>query len=247
MVGLTFQARPFYGLRVAGAADNHFLAANNNHDVADPGSRITSDGNLRRSELLGHDGAAKKNVYEKVVPPGISGNRRPLLRQPGVPGRTLGGTTASQRTQVPGVAAHAVQRENLMRATHAQCQLSQDLFPALAGSGSLPGKHAPVGLNKSPDARDQSQSAANRHRSERAHPRLPWHSRCLLAGIGRGTECCAWLDAPRFAAKPQVQGRLASGEEFGPSCKYAPTAARFKPRRTQTHFTSKIRDAADRK
>src|SRR6266403_5543930 len=29
-----------------------------------------------------------------------------------VPGRTLGGTTASQRTQVPGVAAHAVQRES---------------------------------------------------------------------------------------------------------------------------------------
>ena len=76
--------------------------------------------------------------------------------------------------------------------------------------------------------------AANRHRSERAHPRLPWHSRCPLAGIGRGTECCAWRDAPRFAAKPQVQGRLASGEEFGPSRKYAPTAAKFKPRRTHS-------------
>src|SRR6266851_8389395 len=34
-----------------------------------------------------------------------------------VPGRTLGGTTAFQRTQVPGVAAYAVQRENLMQAT----------------------------------------------------------------------------------------------------------------------------------
>src|SRR6266478_3648803 len=89
-----------------------------------------------------------------------------------------------------------------------------------------------------PNARDQSQSAANRHRSERAHPKLPWHSQCPLAGIGRGTKCCAWLDAPRFAAKPQVQGRLASGEEFGPSCEYAPTAARFKPRRVQTHLTS---------
>src|SRR6266581_7197970 len=146
-----------------------------------------------------------------------------------VPGRTLGGTTAFQRAKVAGVAAHAVQRENLMQATHAQCQLSQDSFPALAGSGSVPGKHAPVGLNKSPDARDQSQSAVNRHRSERAHPRLPWHSQCPLAGIGRGAECCAWLDAPRFAAKPQVQGRLASGEEFGPSCKYAPTALTIKP------------------
>src|SRR5712664_193562 len=102
IVGLTFQARPFHGLRVAGAADNHFLAANNNHDVADPGSRITSDGNLRRSELLGHDGAAKKNVYEKVVPPGITGDRRPLLRQPGAPGGRSGhdgiSTNASSRS-----------------------------------------------------------------------------------------------------------------------------------------------------
>src|SRR6266852_9238480 len=61
-----------------------------------------------------------------------------------VPGRTLGGRTAFQRTQVLGVAAYAVQRENLMQATHAQCQPSQDSFPALAGSGSLPGKHAQV-------------------------------------------------------------------------------------------------------
>jgi hypothetical protein len=76
IVGLTFQARPFHGLRVAGAAENHFLAANHNHDVANPGSRITSDGNLRRSELLGHDRVAKKNV----VPPCISGNRRPQSR-----------------------------------------------------------------------------------------------------------------------------------------------------------------------
>ncbi len=60
-----------------------------------------------------------------------------------VPGRTLRGTTAFQRTQVPGVAAFAVQRENLMQATHAQCQPSQDSFPALAGSGSLPGKVEP--------------------------------------------------------------------------------------------------------
>ena len=78
-------------------------------------------------------------------------------------------------------------------------------------------------------ARDQSQPASNRHRSKRAHPRLPWHSQCPLAGIGCGTECCAWLDAPRFAAKPQVQGRLAPAEEFGPSREYAPTARPIKP------------------
>src|SRR5258708_28771515 len=102
-------------------------------------------------------------------------------------------------------------------------------FPRSPGRAAFRSKHAPVGLNKSTDARDQSQSAANRHRSERAHPRLPWHSQCPLAGIGRGTECCAWLDAPRFAAKPRVQGRLASEEEFGPSCEYAPTALTIKP------------------
>src|ERR1700692_2898894 len=54
IVGLTFQARPFHGPSVAGAAENHFLTANHNHDVADPGIRITSDGDLRRSEPLGH-------------------------------------------------------------------------------------------------------------------------------------------------------------------------------------------------
>jgi hypothetical protein len=45
-----------------------------------------------------------------------------------------------------------------MQATHAQCQPSQHLFPALARSGSLPGRHAQVYLNKSPDARDQLQT-----------------------------------------------------------------------------------------
>jgi hypothetical protein len=88
-------------------------------------------------------------------------------------------------------------------------------------------RHPP--RQKSGHARDQSQSAVSRHRSERAHPRLPWHSQCPLAGIGRGMESGAWLDASRFAAKPQVQGRLASGEEFGPFCKYAPPARAIKP------------------
>jgi hypothetical protein len=55
-------------------------------------------------------------------------------------------------------------------------------------------RHRP--RQKSGRARDQSQSAVSRHRSERSRPRLPWHSRCPLAGIGRGTECGAWLDAP---------------------------------------------------
>src|SRR6267154_1658362 len=37
--------------------------------------------------------------------------------------------------------------------------------------------------------------------------------------FGRGTECGAWLDAPRFAAKPQVQR----------SVSFAPTARPIKP------------------
>jgi hypothetical protein len=58
-IRLTFQARPFHRLRIAGAAENHFLAASHHHDVANAGSRITSDGNHRRSELLGHGRAVK--------------------------------------------------------------------------------------------------------------------------------------------------------------------------------------------
>jgi hypothetical protein len=97
IVGLTFQARPFHGLRVAGAAENHFLAANHNHDVADPGIRITSDGSLRERTSRSWPWPVAPNAANRV------------------PGRTLRGTTAFQRTQVPGVGAHAVQRENLMQ------------------------------------------------------------------------------------------------------------------------------------
>ena len=77
-----------------------------------------------------------------------------------------------------------------------------------SGVRRVSARHLP--RQKSGRARDQSQSAVSRHRSERSRPRLSWHSQCPSAGIGRGTECGAWLDAPRFAAKPQVQGRLAS-------------------------------------
>jgi hypothetical protein len=135
--------------------------------------------------------------------------------------------------------------------SHCGSRASRVRFLGVPTSDSLPATDPPaaflesargIGLNKSLDARDQSLTAVNHHRSERAHPRLPWHSQCPLAGIGRGRECCAGRDAPRFAAKPQVQGRLALGEEFGPLCEYAPTAARFKPCCTQTHLTSKIWD-----
>jgi hypothetical protein len=37
-----------------------------------------------------------------------------------------------------------------------------------------------------------------------------------------------WQDAPRSAARHQVQCRLALGAEFGPSSKYAPTAGSIK-------------------
>src|SRR3982074_416411 len=42
-------------------------------------------------------------------------------------------------------------------------------------------------------------------------------------GMWRVAGCTA------IAAKPQVQSRLVSGEEFGRSCEYAPAALRFKP------------------
>ena len=92
--------------------------------------------NLRRSELLGHDRVAKKNVYEKLVPPGISGNRRPLSRQPSAR-EDARGTTAFQRTQAPGVAAHAVQRENLMQAARPSASFLRTRFPRWPGRAAF--------------------------------------------------------------------------------------------------------------
>jgi hypothetical protein len=179
---------------------------------------------------------------KKVVPPCISGTGGPC-RANRVPredarGRDCISTNASSRSC--GVCG----AEGKFNAGHARPVPALSGFIYRAGRVGRPSgqtrtsrtstKVRMLAINRNP--------AVNRHRSERAHPRLPWHSQCPLTGIGRGTECSAWLDAPRFAAKPQVQGRLASGEEFGPFCEYAPTAARFKPRRTQTHLTSKIWD-----
>jgi len=53
-VRLTFQAGPCHRVRVARTANNHLLTANHDYDVANPASRITSDGNLRRGEQLAH-------------------------------------------------------------------------------------------------------------------------------------------------------------------------------------------------
>jgi len=70
---LAFQACPFQGMGVARTADNHLLAANFNHDVANPRSRITSDGHPRRRKLLSHGRVAKSFPGGTV---GIGGNRR---------------------------------------------------------------------------------------------------------------------------------------------------------------------------
>jgi hypothetical protein len=56
---------------VARTADNHHLAANFNHDVANPRSRITLDGHPRRRKLLSHDRVAKSFPGGTV---GIGGN-----------------------------------------------------------------------------------------------------------------------------------------------------------------------------
>ena len=53
-VGLTFQARPSHRLAIVTAAENHFLAANDNHDIANRRIRIIPDRNLRRSVIAGH-------------------------------------------------------------------------------------------------------------------------------------------------------------------------------------------------
>ena len=53
-VGLAFQTSPFQCLRIARTAENHFLAPNQNYDVANLGRCMASDENLRGSELLSH-------------------------------------------------------------------------------------------------------------------------------------------------------------------------------------------------
>src|SRR5258708_3503816 len=81
-IRLAFQACPFQDMGVARTADNHLLAANYNHDVANPRSRITSDDHPRRRKLLSHGRVAKSFPGGTV---GISGNRRSLSR-PGAAG-----------------------------------------------------------------------------------------------------------------------------------------------------------------
>jgi hypothetical protein len=63
-IRLTFQARPFHGLRVAMEAKNHLLTANHDYDVENLGSQMTSDGNLRRGELLAH-GRVVPNKWDR--------------------------------------------------------------------------------------------------------------------------------------------------------------------------------------
>jgi hypothetical protein len=48
------KARPSHCLAIVTAAENHFLAANDNHDIANRRIRITPDRNFRRSVFAGH-------------------------------------------------------------------------------------------------------------------------------------------------------------------------------------------------
>jgi hypothetical protein len=82
IIRLAFQACPLQGMGVARTADNHHLAANFNHDVANPRSRITLDGHPRRRKLLSHGRVAKSFPGGTV---GIGGNRRTPSR-PGAAG-----------------------------------------------------------------------------------------------------------------------------------------------------------------
>jgi hypothetical protein len=71
-IGLTFQAGPFHRLSVGRTANNHLLSANHDYDVANPGSRITLDGNLRRGEHLA-DACVGGQELLLVGPPVIGG------------------------------------------------------------------------------------------------------------------------------------------------------------------------------
>ena len=50
----TLQARPSHRLAIVTAAENHFLAANDNYDIANRRIRITPDRNFRRSVIGRH-------------------------------------------------------------------------------------------------------------------------------------------------------------------------------------------------
>src|SRR6266404_1880988 len=84
---------------VARTADNHLLAANYNHDVANPRSRITSDDHPRRRKLLSHGRVAKSFPGGTV---GISGNRRSLSR-PGAAEEHGAGFNAREVPKLPSV------------------------------------------------------------------------------------------------------------------------------------------------
>jgi len=71
-IGLTFHAGPFHRLSVGRTANNHLLSANHDYDVANPGSRITSDGNLRWGEHLAHACVGGQELL-LVGPPVIGG------------------------------------------------------------------------------------------------------------------------------------------------------------------------------
>src|SRR6267142_456574 len=53
-VCLTFEARPSHRLAIVRAAENHFRAVNDNHDIANRRIPITPDLDFRRSVFAGH-------------------------------------------------------------------------------------------------------------------------------------------------------------------------------------------------
>ena len=53
-VCLTFRARPSHRLAIVTAVENHFLAANDNDDIANRRIRITPDRDFRRGVFAGH-------------------------------------------------------------------------------------------------------------------------------------------------------------------------------------------------
>jgi hypothetical protein len=75
-VRLILQAGPCHRVRVARTANNHLLTANHDYDVANPGSRITSDGNLRRGEHLAHGLLKESQPFLRAL---VSASSLPLV------------------------------------------------------------------------------------------------------------------------------------------------------------------------
>ena len=116
-VCLTFQARPSHCLAIVTAAENHFLAANDNHDIANRRIPIAPDLDFRRSVFAGH-----RNIFFRPERGSLFTTRKPtdsILSGPGGSGFIRPGHSAIKaRSERAGNSSYSLDLKN--RATAAE-------------------------------------------------------------------------------------------------------------------------------